>query len=86
MLATITNKLKAALAMLWAAFASITIIGGLLAILYFVGGRETFSWLSAMTWEETSCQVHQAKVVSYKKDKSTNYHLSASYSLLGNKT
>jgi len=80
MLTTITNKLKAVLAMLWTVFSSITIIGGLLAILYFVGGRETFYWLNAMTWEKTNCQVHQARIVSYKKDKSTNYRLTTSYS------
>jgi len=80
MLKTIIEKIKATLKMLWALFASVVIIGGLVGILYFVGGREAMTWISAMRWEQTTCHVLRAKLVSYEgNDDSTYYRINTSY-------
>lgn len=83
MLKTIIRKIKAALEMLWTVFSSVAIIGGLLGILYFVGGREAMSWISAMRWQETTCQVHGAKLNSNRDiDGDSSYSISTSYSFI----
>jgi len=63
---SIVETLKRFFDGLWSVFAAIVVVGGLLGVMYFAGGRQIIDWVSARTWEENSCQIDYARVHDYR--------------------
>ncbi len=57
-------QLRRALRALWSLVLLLLIGGALLALLYFVGGRDFYLWVSAKQWIETECNIQNASVGS----------------------
>lgn len=49
-------------------------LGSLLSLLYFVGGREVLLWAQAMRWVETTCVVKLASLDSHTDNEGSEYY------------
>jgi len=54
------SRIAAAMAWLWSIFVSLVVVVGVVAILYFVGGRDIALWTSSYTWQPAQCEILKA--------------------------
>lgn len=80
----ILYQLRCALNALWSIALFLIVGGALLALLYFVGGRDFYLWVSAQQWIETECTIQSASVGSQTSrsdsgSKTTRYRVNTNY-------